>query len=72
MDGDTVSVRGLYTIESNEEQARVTKAKYNFITSGNSGIRTSSNEAIQSLYNLTLVLPDDEKKMTPDDQIAFS
>jgi len=47
-------------------------AKYNYITSGNTGIRTSSNEAIQSLYNLTLVLEDDEKKMTPNDSITFA
>lgn len=47
-------------------------SKYNFITSGNTGIRESSNEAIQSLYNLTLILEDDAKKMTPSSSISFS
>ena len=71
-DGDTVSIRGIFTNEANEELDKIMNAKYNYITSGNTGIRTSSNEAIQSLYNLTLVLEDDEKKMTPNDSITFA
>lgn len=71
-DGDTVSIRGIFTVEANEELDKVMNSKYNYITSANTGIRTSSQEAIQSLYNLTLVLVDDEKKMTKDDTITFS
>ena len=71
-DGDTVTIKGIFSVEANEELDRVMNSKYNFITSGNIGIRTSSNEAIQSLYNLTLVLEDDAKKMTPTDRITFA
>ena len=69
---DTVTIKGIFSVEANEELDRVMNSKYNFITSGNTGIRTSSNEAIQSLYNLTLVLEDDTKKMTPTDRITFA
>ena len=67
-----MTIKGIFTTEANDELDRVMKIKYNFITSGNTGIRESSNEAIQSLYNLTLVLEDDAKKMTPSSSISFS
>ena len=69
---DTVTIKGIFTVEVNEELDCVMNSKYNLITSGNTGIRESSNEAIQSLYNLTLVLSDDEKSMTPSSSITFS
>jgi len=34
------------------------QAKSHYISLGGLNIRTSSNEAIQSLYNLTLILPE--------------
>ena len=37
---------------------------YNFIDTSGRGIRKSSNEAIQAMYNLTMVLPDDVSKLT--------
>lgn len=67
-----MTIKGIFTTEANDELDRVMNSKYNFITSGNTGIRESSNEAIQSLYNLTLVLEDDAKKMTPSSSISFS
>lgn len=63
-DGDMATVKGIYTNEANAELDRVMKSKYNFITTANKGIRTSGNEAIQSLYNLTLTVNNDESKMT--------
>lgn len=72
MQMDTVTIKGIFTTEANDELDRVMNSKYNFITSGNTGIRESSNEAIQSLYNLTLILEDDAKKMTPSSNISFS
>lgn len=67
-----MTIKGIFTTEANDELDRVMNSKYNFITSGNTGIRESSNEAIQSLYNLTLILEDDAKKMTPSSSISFS
>ena len=63
-DGDTATVKGIYTNEANAELDRVMNSKYNYITTANKGIRTSSNEAIQSLYNLTFTVGEDESKMT--------
>lgn len=68
-DGDTMSIKGIYTIEANEELMRVQKAKYNFITSANAPIRKAGHEAIQSLYSLTVCLP--STKRTPTKEIAF-
>ena len=67
-----MTIKGIFTTEANDELDRVMNSKYNFITSGNTGIRESSYEAIQSLYNLTLILEDDAKKMTPSSSISFS
>lgn len=63
-DGDQVSVKVAYTVEANEELKNYTHSKRFFINIGGQNVRKSSNEAIQSLYNLTLILPDDKKKLT--------
>lgn len=68
-DGDTMSLKGIYTVEANEELMRVQKAKYNFITSANAPIRKAGHEAIQSLYSLTVCLP--STKRTPTKEIVF-
>ena len=57
-DGDTVTVRGVYTVEANDELERQMHSKANFIDVGGNTIRYSSGDAIQSLYNLTRILPD--------------
>ena len=57
-DGDTVTVRGVYTVEANDELERQMHSKANFIDIGGNTIRSSSKDAIQSLYNLTRILPD--------------
>ena len=56
-DGDTVTVRGVYTTEANDELKNHMDSKSNFIDVGGNNIRFSSGDAIQSIYNLTRILP---------------
>ena len=63
-DGDTITARGVFTKEANEEIEVIMNKNYNFIDTSGRGIRKSSNEAIQAMYNLTMVLPDDVGKLT--------
>lgn len=55
-DGDTVSAKGVYTKEANEELEKFIDSKANYISLSGKPLRTSSNEAIQSIYNITRVL----------------
>lgn len=64
-DGDTVSFKGIYTIEANKEVAEFIKSKRNFIDLGGRNIKHSSGDVIQSVYNFTKVLPD-TKLIDPD------
>lgn len=57
-DGDQVTCRIAYSIEANEEIDKYLNSKAYYINLGGRNIKTSSNEAIQSLYNLTQVLSD--------------
>lgn len=63
-DGDTGVMKGSFFKETNEELASFVDSKANFINLGCENIRVSSNEAVQSLYNLTKVLSQDEDKLT--------
>lgn len=63
-DGDSVAVKGVWTVEANEEINTSMKSKKNMITMGGVNIKVSSNEAIQSIYSLTRVLPEVEPKLT--------
>ena len=63
-DGDQVTVKGIYTNEANEELEEQLNSKSHFFNLGGKGVRTSDKEAMQSLYNLTLCLEDDKKKIT--------
>ena len=63
-DGDQVTLKMAYSVESNEELNKYIDSKAQFITvSGDNG-RVASKEAIQAMYNLTLVLPEDFDKLT--------
>ena len=62
-DGDQVSVKGVWTEEANEELFKFISSPSNYIDLGSSNIRQSSNEAIQSLFCLTKILPEDESKI---------
>ena len=57
-DGDTVTSKGVYTVEANEELREFSNSKQNFIDFGCGPLRTSSGDAIQSIYALTKVLND--------------
>lgn len=63
-DGDMGQVKGSFFKETNEELATFTDSKANFITLGCENNRVSEKEAVQSLYNLTLVLRTDVDKLT--------
>lgn len=63
-DGDQCTVKGVFSEEANKELAEQLNSKSHYFNLGGKGVRTSSKEAIQSLYNLTLCLDDDSKKMS--------
>lgn len=63
-DGDSVSVKGVWFVEANEEIDKLLKSKKLNINFGGLNIKVSNNEAIQSLYSLTKILPGDELKLT--------
>ena len=58
-DGDTVSVKGVWSVEANDELDKYLKSKANFVDLGAGRIRYSSQEAVQSIYDLTKVLVSD-------------
>lgn len=63
-DGDMGQVKGSFFNETNQELANFTNSKANFINMACTNIRVSEKEAVQSLYNMTLVLRDDASKLT--------
>ena len=63
-DGDTGQVKGSFFKETNDELAKFTDSKANFIDMSCQNIRVSEKEAVQALYNFTLVLRNDKDKLT--------
>lgn len=63
-DGDQVSVRGVYTVEANDEIERLLTSKKFYLNLGGTNKRNSSIEAVQSIYSLTKVLPETISKLT--------
>ena len=63
-DGDTGQVKGSFFKETNDELANFTDSKANYINLGCENNRVSEKEAIQALYNMTLVLRTDKEKLT--------
>lgn len=63
-DGDTISSKPPFSIEASEELYDVVNSKKHYISLDGMNSMNVSKEGLQSLYNLTLVLPDDEKSMT--------
>ena len=63
-DGDTISSKIPYSIEANEELSKLIDSKRYFV--GLEGINemNASKEAIQAVYNLTMVLPEDKDKLS--------
>lgn len=63
-DGDTISSKVMYSIESNQELLDAVDMKKHYISLGGENDMRPTIEGLQSLYNLTLILPDDMKKIT--------
>lgn len=63
-DGDTVSIKSLYSMEANKELEDILNSKRRFIDLNGTSILAEEIECLQSLYNLTMILPDDMKKLT--------
>lgn len=63
-DGDTISSKPPFSIEANEELYDVVNSKKHYISLDGMNAMIVTKEGLQSLYNLTLVLPEDEKSMT--------
>lgn len=54
-DGDMVTSKGSYIVETNDELKEYLHSKSFFVDLGCTNVRTSSNEAIQAIYSLTKV-----------------
>lgn len=52
-DGDTVSLRGVFTMEANEEAERLIWEKKNILDQMGRNSRKIGNEAVQAIYSLT-------------------
>ena len=63
-DGDTVSSKATYSIEANQELYDAVHMKKHYISLDGSNNMITKKECVQSLYNLTLVLPDDKSKLS--------
>lgn len=63
-DGDTVSSKATYSIEANQELYNAVNMKKHYISLDASNSMVTKKECVQSLYNLTLVLPDDKNKLS--------
>jgi hypothetical protein len=55
-DGDQTSVKGVYTVEANDELIKHIYSKANYISFSGVNMRLHSNEAVQCIYSLTKVL----------------
>lgn len=56
-DGDTITVKSVYTNEANDELRDHINKKSNFITLGAENIKSSDGDAIMAVYSLTKILP---------------
>lgn len=52
-DGDTISLRAVYTVEANQEAEKLINSKLAFLNQSGSTTRILSNESVQALYTLT-------------------
>lgn len=56
-DGDQVTAKVAFTKEANEELSKFVNSKSNYVNLGGQNIRIPEHESIQSLYSLTIKLP---------------
>ena len=52
-DGDQTSIKGVFSLEANNECDEIVKSKRNILDANGDNTRLSTNEAIQTLYCLT-------------------
>lgn len=57
-DGDQVSLKGIFSEEANKELREFMNSKISYINFGGENVKVGTNETVQALYSLTLVLPD--------------
>ena len=62
-DGDTCTLRGVFTEEANQELRDFVKSKKNFVGNGASNIRVVDSDTVQALYSFTKILPEDKPKL---------
>lgn len=53
MDGDQLTVKGVFSQEANAECDRLVRGKANILDINGNNVRVSTNECIQTLYTLT-------------------
>lgn len=63
-DGDMVSIKPLYSIEANAELMKQINSKKHYISLNGENLMVSTNEGSFAMYSLTMVLPEDESKLT--------
>ena len=52
-DGDTISIRGVFSKEANTESEKLIKSKTMFLDSQGKSTRVIKNEAFQAIYSIT-------------------
>lgn len=57
-DGDTVSDKGVYTVEANNELREYMNSKAFYISLSGTNVRNAELDALQAIYSLTKVLPE--------------
>jgi len=63
-DGDQTSCKSLYSTEANKELIDQINKKRHYISLSGENLMSTSNEGAMALYSLTMILPDDEKKIS--------
>lgn len=63
-DGDQTGVKGVWSVEANEECMKIINSKSYYLNLNCINIKVSTNEAVQSLYSLTKILDTDNNKLT--------
>lgn len=64
MDGDQASCKAAYSVEANEELKQQINSKKHYVSLSGVNIMETTKEGIASLYGLTMILPEDENKLT--------
>ena len=64
MDGDQVTIKGIYSEEANQEAINIINSRKSLLGLDGKSVRTSDKEAIQAMYSLTRILDEDIKKIS--------